>query len=703
MNRVSPQRAALHRLTEALAQSLAPNDFYRIVAEEACRLTNAGSAALCLLDEGEIFLDFIAAAGENAGEVAGLRIRVQDSLSEPVIETGRPYLKDARTDPKTGSLFSGLDDERFDPDKFPFSALNSNPSGFSSFSSYSASVLSAAVTPIFQNEKVIGTLIALNKERTGAANGASPPCFDQEDIDNLAILSDMAALSISSLATNRKAKEQERELEALYDAAKTVSGSLNVQEVMDSFLTAVCSHMEYHSAALFLLNDDRTHLFIAAERGLVESEKQVQLSVDFGAHHETLSTGISRLINNVDLVPDFQNLSNRIEALSAMISPVRSRNEIHGILMITSLQRNAYLESDLKLVDAVAMQAGIAMENAWLFEDAQRQAKEATSLYALSQHINEILNLDYVLTYAADNVMNILNADSFALLLYDEKLERLTPRVIRELDPKFMDVSLKVGQGIAGWVYEWQTPQAVSEVASDPRNKSAPLESFGAASLLCVPMQLGEDAIGVMMVMANHRRHFTVSEMELLYTIANQTAAAAVNAMLYKEARARTHEMSQYFRRVAHAIGNSLESHALPKLLTELAVEIMRADRCSLYRVEGENLVLEASSRFRSSSPPDPTLGMGEGFAGWVAKRGQSLTLSNLQEDLRSAAHAWLKKDHLNSYLAVPLKAGRHIVGVIEIYTLAQRDFTKDEVQLLSTFARRSKVAEKMIGALVVA
>ena len=284
-----------------------------------------------------------------------------------------------------------------------------------------------------------------------------------------------------------------------------------------------------------------------------------------------------------------------------------------------------------------------------------------------------------------------------------EKLERLTPRVIRELDPAFMDVSLKVGQGIAGWVYEWQTPQAVSEVTADARNKSAPLEPFGAASLLCVPMQLGEDAIGVMMVMANHRRLFTVSEMELLYTIANQTAAAAVNAMLYKEAKARTHEMSQYFRRVAHAIGVSLESHALPKLLTELAVEIMRADRCSLYRAEGETLVLEASSRFRSNSPPDSTLAMGEGLAGWVAKRGQSLTLSNLQEDLRSAAHAWLKKDHLSSYLAVPLKAGRQTVGVIEIYTQSQRDFTKDEVQLLSTFARRSKVAEKMIGKLVVA
>ena len=66
------------------------------------------------------------------------------------------------------------------------------------------------------------------------------------------------------------------------------------------------------------------------------------------------------------------------------------------------------------------MQAGIAIENAWLYEDAQRQAEEAAALYDLSQHVNATLHLDRVLNFVADSVLNLLKVDKFALLLYDK-------------------------------------------------------------------------------------------------------------------------------------------------------------------------------------------------------------------------------------------------------------------------------------------
>jgi GAF domain-containing protein len=70
--------------------------------------------------------------------------------------------------------------------------------------------------------------------------------------------------------------------------------------------------------------------------------------------------------------------------------------------------------------------------------------------------------------------------------------------------------------------------------------------------------------------------------------------------------------------------------------------------------------------------------------------------LTDLESDPRSRTHSWLHRDRLASYLAVPLKAGRRTVGVVEIYTQEPREFTKEEVQLLATFTRRAKVAEKI-------
>lgn len=667
MSRAAPQRTAIRRLTEALAAPLSAGDVHQIVVEEACRLANAASAALCLLADGREMLDFAAAAGENAEEIVGLRVRVADSFSAPVVAEGKPVLLDGR----------------------------------------------AAIVPVFQEGRLIGTLSALTKQSGVETASASEPTtdprtsslplpsedpkFDSDDLETLAMLADLAALARRVERTARTAREQGRELAVLYDAARTVSGSLNVQAVMESVLTAICAHVEYHTAVLFLLNDERTHLYIAAERGLTEDERDIQLSVETGLPARVLETGLSRLVTDTDSEPDFEQLSDRAAALSAMIAPIRSRDETHGLILITSLQRHAYQPDDLKLLTAVAMQAGIAIENAWLYEDAQRQAQEATALYDLSQHVNATLHLDRVLNFVADSVLNLLKVDRFALMLFDRREERLVPRLTRNVDEtRFSATRPRPGEGIAGWVYEWQTPQAVSDVAADPRNKSAPIDQAGVASTLCVPMHVGEDVIGVIHAMSSKRRLFTVAEMELLYTIANQAAVAIFNAMLYQDARAKTHEMRRYFRRVAHAIGSALEEQDLPQLLADLSIEIMRADRCAIYRLENEELRLQASSHFRAAVPPDAVVPLGQGLCGWVARRGQSLVLSDLDADSRSRAHPWLQRDRLASYLAVPLKSARRTVGVVEIYTQESREFSREEVQLLSTFARRARVAEKI-------
>src|SRR5947207_1146733 len=109
MNRAAQQRAAIRRLIQSLAAPVPSTEVHQAVVEEARRLTDADSAAFCLLSEGREYLDFAAVAGENAQEIVGLRIRVADSLSETVVETGQPFVLDSRSPLETGSLFETRD------------------------------------------------------------------------------------------------------------------------------------------------------------------------------------------------------------------------------------------------------------------------------------------------------------------------------------------------------------------------------------------------------------------------------------------------------------------------------------------------------------------------------------------------------------------------------------------------------------------
>ena len=257
INRAAPQRAAIRRLTEALANQQPADDTLQIVVEEVCHLADATArhsvcwwkAARCSISS--------PAAGENAAQIVGLRIRVANSLSESVVAGGQPVLLDARNGAEVGDLFTTVDAR----------SVKSKPPNLNAPETF-AGARSAAVVPIVQDGRLIGTLSALNKQ--------SPlddtPAFNSDDLDTLAMLAEFAALARTVDRTARTAREQARELAVLYDAARTVSSSLNVQEVMESVLTAICTHVEYHNAILFLLNDERTHLFIAAERSLIEEE-----------------------------------------------------------------------------------------------------------------------------------------------------------------------------------------------------------------------------------------------------------------------------------------------------------------------------------------------------------------------------------------------------------------------------------------------
>lgn len=696
MSSAAHQRAAMRRITESLAEHAPPGEVYQIVVHEVRKLTGAATAAICLLTQHRDMLDFVAASGGNAEDITGLRIRVSDSLSEKVVSTGNPLIIDGRVTAATGDLFAELPDYLFALPNRSSKPNPQTPSPAEVGGSSTGGPRTALVVPIIQDGRLIGTLSAMNKT-DGSRDGTAEP-FDAEDLEILELLSDTVALTRKVNQTAITAREQAREMAVLYDAAQNVSASLNIHEVMESVLNSICAHVEHHSAVLFLLNDERTHLFIAAERGLTEEEREVQLAVDSGVHASVLDNGTPRLLDDPDGDVSFEEAGGNTRSLSVMIAPMRSRNETHGLIVVSSLQRRAYHADDLKLLSAVAMQAGIAIDNAFLFEDVQRQAQEAAALYDLSQRVNSTLHLDRVLNFVADSVVNLLKVDKFALMLYDRREERLITRIVRNVDfDPFDSTRPRVGEGIAGWVFEWQTPQAVADVAADPRNRAARIDRFGVASTLCVPLQVGDDVIGVVHAMSTRRRLFTVSEMELLYTIAYQAASAISNATMYQEARARSHEMRRYVSRVAQAIGSTLDGQDLPRLLADICVEIMRADRCAVYRMEGDTLRLKAASRFRTSAPADMELPVGAGLSGWVARRGKSLVIFNLDDDSRSEWHLWLNRDRMASYLAVPIRSDRRVVGVVEIYTLEPRAFTKEEVHLFTTFVRRARVAERLI------
>ena len=257
----------------------------------------------------------------------------------------------------------------------------------------------------------------------------------------------------------------------------------------------------------------------------------------------------------------------------------------------------------------------------------------------------------------------------------------------------------RMGEGIAGWVLEFETPTAVQDVSADHRNRSCPIDGEGVTSLVSVPLQSGDQVIGVLHAMSSRRRLFTVGEMELLYTIANQVGAAIANAQMYEEARQKSEEIRKGVRRIARALGSSLDGRQTAQTIADLALEMTGADRSVLFALDAQgNLIPRAASNFKSALTALAPIPGGDGgrgpetATGFVARRGRSLTLEDFSKDMRFVLPAFAARERVAGYLGVPLKLGKDVLGVLEIYTREPRRFTPDEMRLMITFASQASV-----------
>lgn len=673
---------ALHEVVRALAREQSVPIVLRLIAEKARQLTLSESTALCLVDAGRVNLDFTAVAGRGAVEMVGQTVRVSDALPGHTALTGEPLL-----------AYSPLGARQVDERG---KRAHASPSEASDSFILSGGVRSAAIVPIYIGGQSVGSLGSIDR-----VDGES---FTGKDLLILNILASSAATAIQQETLRRERASAIRERDVLQEAARATSTTLNVQAILDGVLSTLSRSVDMVNALVFLLNDERTHLFIAADRGLADDDREIQLLADskfakaaLGAHMGMIVTDAENDLRFERFLPD-----ERLQPQSWIVAPLLSRETPLGLLAIGSLARNAYTVDDQRLVASVANLAAVAMENAELYEEANRRSEEATAIYELSQAVNTNLNLHRVLNFVADSVLALLHVDKFALFLHNPRTQCLEIKVARNIRRQTVhDMQPdRAAGGIAWWVFEYETPTAVQSVSADHRNRSLPIDQEGVASLVSVPLQAGDEVIGVIHAMSSRRRSFTVGEMELLYTIANQVGVAISNIQIIEDTRQKSEELRRASRRVAKALGTRGDTAQTAQTIVDLAAEIVRADKCVLYAVDpaSSELKIQAAHNVRLSGDREARGADAAGkelCAQTIVRKARSIVIEDPGRDSRFATPPALASQlaRCATYLGMPLKIGAGVVGVLELYLRESRSIPTDELRQYVAFTAQAAVA----------
>ncbi len=159
-----------------------------------------------------------------------------------------------------------------------------------------------------------------------------------------------------------------------------------------------------------------------------------------------------------------------------------------------------------------------------------------STLFNLTSDMVSGISLEHIIGNIMDIVMQIVPSDMAVLLSIDHDSDRIVTRASRGLSNKGLRriISLRVGEGIAGWVAKEGKPLLlVDELKDYPVFRDTP-EGKDLKSAVYVPLKLNDKIIGVL----NLNRittdfNFTEADVQLASLLSNQIALAIGNAQLH--------------------------------------------------------------------------------------------------------------------------------------------------------------------------
>ncbi len=549
--------------------------------------------------------------------------------------------------------------------------------------------VSSLLIPIAAGEQPLGLLVLDNFN--------TPAAFRPEDEALLLSLAQQVALSLENIRLVQAAQERAGQLQALNDAATAMTTRLRSDELIGTLLEHLASILPYDTATLWLRERDR--LTVAAASGFPDTEKRLGLSValsDSALFRQMIESG--QPISVGDVREDARFPALEAPRLSWLGIPLIAKGELSGVIALEKWQAHFYTHDHLQVAMAFATQAAVSLENARLYEDSLKRAMELDQrsqrlalLNRFSSSLSGLLDGDQILELTAAELQQALNAKRVLVVVFERgqavwktvipKTKIKLPRVLPHA-PLFDRLRESLG------VFHTSHAQQEAEIAPllDVLGEST-------ASLLVLPLVSGADLRALLFVTASSDDTFSLNEIELGRTIANQASIALENARLYQSTR-QTAERFAILNRSSAQISATLDPEQIYALVHQAAEQVMPVEAFVITILNEENHEIQGVYLVDKGVRLPPAIVPWEGsLSGKIIQTGQPLITHLEEEAERAGGISYGDEASPISILAVPMTLGNKVIGMLSAQSYRPDVYTEEDLQILGTLANQLAVA----------
>jgi signal transduction histidine kinase/DNA-binding response OmpR family regulator len=431
-------------------------------------------------------------------------------------------------------------------------------------------------------------------------------------------------------------RRKNKELGVLPEISKDISTTFNIEELISSVLTHSVTALNASNGFLFIFNPDGSaSLKIHKESNISPwSFDDIKTNlVSKGVVPRVVESRIGLIIENVTISEDWIKIPGD-QTSSAMIAPLLGRRDVLGILILTHEKPEFFKPDHLKLVQAIASQAAIAIENALLVTVERKRVTELVALNQLTHRISQFNRSQELFEAIPNLVQQHLNYPSVALWLKDGNDLKLAKLVGEENAPRLSLLEIAPQQAL---------------ITSQPTQFSGPIEErtgdrFGSGappvmSAIAVPLVWDGVVHGVLSLNSLRANAFQESDRVLMETLASQVGIVLERINLFESVEQEKKRLSAVLNAAADAI-----------------LVLSSDGKLQIINPAGENLFTDVSTHVGQPLPAE------KGYDGLL----EVIKKAHSTGDLESAEIPW-PDDRTFSVLVTPILEGGEVAVLHDV------------------------------------
>ncbi|MCJ7435525.1 MAG: GAF domain-containing protein [Anaerolineales bacterium] len=418
-----------------------------------------------------------------------------------------------------------------------------------------------------------------------------------------------------------------------------------------------------------------------------------------------LQTGEPILLASIEEDTEWRDspLLTALRSKAVICLPVKVEGKtVAAMLALSSEPIPVFTDEDRQVYFQISRQTSVILQNISLLNETRRRLQEVDLLLDFSRKLMG-LNPDEVMDALLGSAQRVLQlAHAGAAFLWNQQSEQLVPRAVSGYadNESMMSITYRSGEALPGITFAQRQPRRVNDV-NFSRDYVLPADDLSLyrqatggrlpVSSILIPIVAGDKALGLLILdNFNTTGAFKAEDEALLLSLTQQVSLSLENVRLVHDTQERAGQL-QALNEVAASLTSSLHSDQLIASLLDQFAPVLPFDTATLLLREKDKLKVTAARGFTDT---DQRLGLSVAVAdsalfNEINGHGQAIAVADVREDSR-----FPRTDSPRlSWLGIPLISKGELIGLITLEKEQPHFFTRELVQVATTFASQAAVA----------